>query len=460
MKLRQLPQLYLRGAIANETMRHMAAEDRDNIDRLTREISTMPLLAGHKHRFVEKLGHTIGGDYHKNPKAAEQEFDIAIWRALVYLLHHRDYSYRCEACDQSEYITHKNKPKAFDRRYPVCPHCNNVRITNPGGSTYTVGQFVGMEEVQRTILKLGSSASPPQHNSSIISLKGTKKVYNHEAVLNDPQQLVKYFGEFVWNYFRQTLRENEIKFHQLEGFWVDDGNGGQKCIKGRFVSGPADQVAVEEINSLLTQLKIQHSYEPKANPAGGKFHVQVELLITNQSVSAALRSLIDRYNKLGVRITATDAEVMVDVLDGATIVEAIIATPQPVCIQGGSTSEDGQETSAYDVYQHKIRTCAIGGASMQEDGIAQVESNDLIATIRDNLSDGAQQVYDIMLGQGDTYDKFLDFQRGPRGTKSETYCDRPRSTHIARFMGTSPRQVNAWVQDIKVQCLAHNVGDA
>lgn len=100
----------------------------------------------------------------------------------------------------------------------------------------------------------------------------------------------------------------------------------------------------------------------------------------------------------------------------------------------------------------------MGGSSMQEDGIAKVESDDLIETIRLNLSDGAQKVFDIMTENGPTYDEFIAFQRS-NNTKGDNSGDRPKSTHIARFLNTSPRQVNAWVQDIKVQCLVHNAGD-
>jgi hypothetical protein len=91
---------------------------------------------------------------------------------------------------------------------------------------------------------------------------------------------------------------------------------------------------------------------------------------------------------------------------------------------------------------------------MQEDGIALIESEDLIKTIRESLNDKAQQVYDIIIGQGETYDKFVEFH-GKRVEKMT-----PCNSHIAQFLGTNSRQVTAWVNDIRMQCLAHNINDA
>ena len=94
---------------------------------------------------------------------------------------------------------------------------------------------------------------------------------------------------------------------------------------------------------------------------------------------------------------------------------------------------------------------------MQEDGIAQVETNDLIEAIRGSLNDGAQKVFDIMTSRGEIYDGFTVFQRGPRGTHSDNHIERPRPAHIAKFLGTSPRQVNQWMKDIRLLSLAHGL---
>lgn len=438
MRLRQLPQLYLRGAIANETMRHLGPKEQDNINKLTKEVIKSPLLAGHKHRFIEKLGHTIGCDYYKCKEAAEQEFSIAIWRALVYLLHHAECKYRCQSCDSTEYTTHSGKPKAIDRRFPSCPNCGAVRVgeTTDG---YQEGQFVNINDLKRAVIRGGVAA--PKHGSPIVPIKGQKKIVNHEEILNDPQQFTRFFGEFVWNYFRQTLRENEIKQHQKTQ---------------RSVVGPADQVAVEEIVSMFKQLKIPNTYEPKANPMDGYYRIQVDIMGTPQSVSRALAVLIDKYATHDVKIDVSETEVIVQQHRYAPQVEAQIVSPQTVMIQGRSASDD-DDSSVYDSFQHRI--VQTGGSTMQEDGIANVETSDLIDTIRCSLSDGARQVFDIMTGQGQVFDEFEKYQRSPKGVQNNHYIERPKSTHISKFLGIPAAHVKQLIADIRIQCLAHGLSD-
>lgn len=442
MRLRQLPQIYLRGAIANETMKHMSSNDQKVINTITEDVVKSPILAGHRHRFVEKLSQTIGGDYnYKSKAAADQEFYIAVWRAVVYLFHHTDYSYCCDACGNMEYQTQRGKSKAMDRRYPVCPECETVKIDNPGTSIYRRGDCVKLPDLQKYLR--GYDGTPPSHVSPISPIKGTKKIPNHDEIMNDSQQMAKFFGEFIWNYFRQTLRENEIKFHQKDP---------------RLVAGPADMMATEEVRSLLTQLKIPHRYEKNANPQDGSYRIIVDIMATNQSVSRALRLLVDKYKEYDITISASDTEIMIEAKNNVPCIEVEVITPQEVCMQGRSSGEDGDDDniSIIDIYSKNI-AAEVGGDKMQEDGIAMVESEDLLSTIRNSLKDGAQKVFDIKLGRGDTYDEFLDFQRGDDGDGAVI---EPHASHIARFMNVSQRQVTGWLHDIEMQCLAYGIGEA
>lgn len=438
MRLRQLPQIYLRGALAHETMRHMPKEDQDRVNDLMKELTKSPILAGHRNRFIEKLSHTIGGDYHyKSKAAADQEFQIALWRAVVYLLYHTEYSYRCEACGNMAYKTQRGKPHPMDRRYPVCPECEAVRIDSPGDSYYRTGDFVKLHDLQKYLKTC--DGTPPTHTSPVTPIRGTKKVSNHAEVLSSSDQLAKFMGEFIWNYFRQTLRENEIKMHQKEA---------------RAIEGPADMVAVEEIVSKLTQEKVVNRYERKGNPLGGYYHVIVDILATTSTVSRQIRILIEKYEKYGVPIVVTDTEILVGVKDDAECISANVITPQPVCMQGRTAQEEEDDVSVVDIYHHKIKAEA-RGMKMQEDGIAQVESEDLLDTIRSSLNDGAQKVFDIMMCRGDIYDDFIEFQ----SDNGENPVDRPPASHIASFLNIGHRQVTGHIDDIKLQCYAHGLGE-
>lgn len=440
MRLRQLPQIYLRGAIANETMRHMPKEDQQRVNALTIELTKSPVLAGHRNRFIEKLSHTIGGDYHyKSRTAADQEFQIAVWRAVVYLLYHTDYTYRCDCCANMAYKTQRGKLTAMDRRYPSCPECEAVRIDDPGDSIYKAGDFVKLPDLQKFLKTC--EGKPPTHRSPVAPIRGDKKVPNHATILNHSEQLVKFFGEFIWNYFRQTLRENEIRMHQKEA---------------RAVEGPADKIAVEELVSLLVTQKIPHRFERKDNPHGGSYHVIADIMATNHKVSRQIRILIDKYRNLGIIIRVSDTEILVNVAENAPCIEASVSTPQAVCMQGRTAKEEEDDIEVVDIYRHMIDV-ENRGMSMQEDGIAEVESDDLLDTIRASLSDGAQKVFDIMMSRGQTYDDFLGYQREVTG--EDTYLERPPANHIASFLNIGQRLVAGHIEDIKLQCLAHGVGE-
>src|SRR6516164_8922237 len=110
-RLRQLPQIYLRGAIANETMKNLPPEEVAHINIMVEQLAGSQLLAGHRQEFVNKLAQTFGGDYRDDHATADAEFHIAVWRACVYLIHHTDYSFRCRACQSSTYLTQRARPK-------------------------------------------------------------------------------------------------------------------------------------------------------------------------------------------------------------------------------------------------------------------------------------------------------------------------------------------------------------
>lgn len=435
-RLRQLPQLYLRGSIANETMKNLSPDEQTEISNLVVKLTKLPLLAGHKQEFITQLGKTIGGDYHEDPSTALAEYQVAIWRGLVYLKYHADYAYQCEACGSGEYRTLQNSRKKFDRRYPICPNCSKVKIISDEPST---NSFVDFDQLQEHI-KLNPT-DHPKHISPIIALKGQSKVQNWQDILNDHDQIYKFFGEFIWNYFRQHLRENEIRFHNTEP---------------TIISGPADHLVVEEIVSLFKKHKVEHSYQKKANPYNGYYNIGVRLLIVPKNISDHLRRILNKYENLKIEITISESEIKVRQSNCASHTTASIVCPEEVFIQTERVrTEDTDSCSIYEITHSRVK-CE---DDMQEDGIAKIESEDLIAVIRKSLPDGARNVFDIITGQGEIYQKFsLHIERNT-DEKLDKSDRPPRQVHIAKFLRVSNRQVNQWLSDIRVQCLAHNLAD-
>jgi len=430
-------------------MKNLPPEEVARINVMVEQLVNSPLLTPHRAEFSQRLAHTIGGDYKDDRDAADAEFQIAVWRATVYLLHHTNYSYRCNACQSSTYLTQRARPKIFDRRYPVCPNCNRVRISDQGNSPWPVGSFVLMPDIEQA-LRSGQTVS---YDSPVEPLKGDRKVADHDLVLDDDEQLGKFYSEFIWNYFRQTLRENEIKHHQMDGTWIEGASGKQRFLPKVSVAGPADKIAVEEVLSVLAGVKFPHTYQAGANPHDGAYHIQADLDCADAALVEQLTVLVAKYERLKVRINITDrgAYIRVATKQVATV-EALVIKPQVVALVTGAPriGDDAEDyASVIDTNHHRI----VGGKTMQEDGIAKLEAEDLLKAIHDSLPDDARKVLEIYTQTGETWQRFsMPDAQGLRPT-----TDRPPPAQIARFLGVSPKQVKQWISDIKIQCLAHDL---
>jgi len=78
----QMPELYLRGSLCNVTMRNLTENQKEEIDGIVSEVKDDPLLQPCRVQFRNVLSYTIGIDY-KDSEAADQEYQIAVWRAVV-----------------------------------------------------------------------------------------------------------------------------------------------------------------------------------------------------------------------------------------------------------------------------------------------------------------------------------------------------------------------------------------
>src|SRR5271166_4357173 len=246
-QLRQMSQVYLRGSLANETMKYATPEQQQQTNQLVNKLLEWPALQGQKNEFINKLARSIKGDYKDDREHAIAEYRIAVWKAAVQLLHHTNYHFICQNCKTTSYKTIRGKKKAFDRRYPECPSCTCVKINDPGDSDFVEGQYVKFEKFQAAT---ETSISRITRVSPIIGIAADHKVSNYQEILNDEVQLAKYVGQFVLNYYRQIIRENKIT----------------KELKLEQIVGPADQILVKELLTVLDQCNVKCSYLESGNP--------------------------------------------------------------------------------------------------------------------------------------------------------------------------------------------------
>ena len=429
--VRQLPSLStLRGSLANVTMANLTPDQQTVVEDVVQKVSTHPDMGKHKQSFLKALASTIGADYHDDRAAAEEEFLIAIWRAAVSLLYHKKYSFKCKSCDNSSYITKSNKPTQFDRQYPVCPNCNHIEVTKSGDTDYQSGQLVDFDEFQASYSHFTDFQESPTCASPILPIAGKKQHNNSEEILSDPKQLVKFFSEFAWNYFKQHIKENKI----------------QQKKKEVQISGPADEIIVTEITSLCDKMKVDYYYCPQTQTKAGVKIINCNLNLTTPEFTLKFAEILAKARKHNIKIKLNRSDIEVHNNSSAPFLQSTIKKSEHVLIMESQDVHNNEQTGT-TISQISYRT--VGASAMhQEDHTQTIDAIDVMEVIRESLPDGdCKNIFDIYSSQGITYIEF-----------SEKYGDRkPAINHISDHLNITTRTVKQHIDIIKVNMLAHGL---
>ena len=430
--VRQMSQLLLRGSLANVTMANLNKSQQEHIEKIIDKISKHPKMANHRSRFIRELGNTIGADYKDDRSAAEEEFQIAIWRGAVDLIYHNKYSFSCENCNNVSYTGKNGRKKDFDRQYPVCPACNHVKVSDPGDTSYQIGQFVDHIEFQKSYSEFKSHQLNPQCQTPILYHKINPRYEDPYNVLNDDEQLIKFFSEYLWNYFRQMLKENNRFEHNK---------------KPKLVNGPGHEILLAELLALCSKMRIEHHFD-KHDRHDEYFTVLISGLKTPPEFTGEFIELLYKAKTNGITIIVNDNNILIQKNINAPYIQAYISKPEHVLMcNNQSDSKDNDESQSYTISQISYKT--IGAEKMiQRDDTAIIDNEDVINAIRHSLPDGeCQQVFDIWAGRGNSFDEF-----------SREYGDKIACiNHIARYMGITTRAVNQHKETIKINMLAHGM---
>lgn len=428
-----MPELYLRGSIANITMANLKPHEKEHISEIFEIVSNHPEMIRHKAKVMKELGVTIRGDYAEDRSAAEQEFQIAVWRGCVNIFYHRNYTFKCMHCESSTYLTQRGKPKPFERIQTPCPNCRMAIVDNPGCSDFQPGECVNHDDIQNMFKHIPNNT--PTFKSTITYIEGDYKYKNAEEIINCPKQLKRFFGEFVWNYFRQQIKENKRK---------ED----KKPIQ---ISGPADEMIVEEIISLCTRLKIWYSIDTSKQktyiPSGGKYTIKLYGLLTPPEFSIELAAISQTAREYGIIIDIDHNQIEVFVHPNPPTIAVTVIKPEHISVIDNqlTTSDDGESTG-FTVNQISYRT--LGAERMDlENHVFSTDMNEASTRTRGSLPDGnCKYIYDIYCQIGPLYERF-----------SEEYGDGiPKINHVAAFLGITPRAVKQFRETIKIHCLAND----
>jgi len=461
MKVRQMSEVFLRGSLANETMKHLTKEQVERSGNLAKEISEAQILAGHRQEFIYRLSTTISCDY-KDSEIARQEFLIAIWRAVVYLLYHKDYNFKCDACHHSTYISQSGNPTVINRRFPVCPRCKCCKITKRAGSKFKKGSFVEYEQLQEVSEVLRAKGKePPTHTSCIRTIPGQSKVADPEALLNDPVQVVKYFGTWVWNYFRQILLENKRTYHDK--------------VNHRII-GPAARVVADAISNILSQYGVEYYYAPDEDK-DGVFKIACNFFYAPPVVVGRMAIALDGLNghdtrnfskrdrkyyafnrklkKIGIDVTWTRTGIEVrDTNKEIRCLEFDLSSAQEVQLVSNviGTQNGGDDDTLDTIKQLEQRDM------YPDQGVPAIDGHDVLVAVRDSLNDNAQKVFDLITGgvvsDGEgIYEEFAE--QFPDSVRMNHGI--PRQNKMAEFLCCSTKDIQRCRADIKAQMFAQGV---
>lgn len=427
-RLRQLPELFLRGALANQTIKSLTDDEKLTVEELVQKIASHPILAPNRTEFIQQLGRTIGGDYREDRTTAEQEYQIAIWKGVIHLLYHCSYSYKCTNCNESTYLTQRNKPSPMNQIYPICPACRHVKIITSQLPDYPVGKFVTHEDFQDLLLHIPKGSGSFTCGSPIIPIRGERKVQSPDEVLKDPIQLKRLFAGFVWNYFRQIIKENKITYHQR---------------MPQQVYGPADQIAILEIIGLLVKMETPYRYCQITEPTDGSYHIYCQTSSPPPEFSVEYNGIVLQYRNHGINITYTDEAFIVPKMASAPMTTAVVIMPTPVLINANQSSigSGGDDPAEYAVEQLQYTLT-------EEDPMTSIDNMEVLNTIRDRLPDDDHvKTFDILTNHGDIWDQF-----------STKYGDKsPRTSQIAEFIGITAKVVTAHKEYIGILCYAYDL---
>ena len=438
-KVRQLSEVFLRGSLANVTMKNLTPAERERIEELLVKVGDHEVLAGHKQEFIFQLGSTIAADYHDNVNAAQEEFRIAVWRGLVHLLYHTDYSFECSLCHSTSFVSQSNRITPFNRCFDFCPACNCCLVADVRDSIFAVNDLLTQDEYLFVVDRLERERKrPPLIKSSIIALRGAAKVEDPERILNDPEQLRKFFGSFIWNYFRQILLENPITKHQ-------------KQTIGLF--GPADKTAADAINLLLSDMKafhIYHGYPEHNGSIDAHYCIMCDpMLLPPTEFYPRFWEIRERLVSLGGEVTINSNAIAVRDMQGqCPYTEFSASVNSEVQIVNNVVGRRGDDGDPIDVISQ------LEDQHMPEDSAHTVEMREIVSHVRQCLPDGnCQAVFQLLSGAGPIYQRFV--QEYPDTPKINQGI--PHKNRMARFLGCTPKDIKHYEDTIGLQLIAHGV---
>lgn len=343
----QLPELYLRGSLANETMAHLTPEEQDKASQVMDHVVNHPEMQKHMRRYIRDMSTTIGGDY-RDREAAEQDYYVIIWRGVVMLYYHKKYEFECVQCGSRTFKNKSGNMAEMRHREPKCKNCGE---TGPNG-----------ESPIRAII-VGERHPDP------------------DSVIKDETQMSRWFSQQLANATRQQLRENPIT----------------TTTRTNTVTDYADKQIVRSIGSLLNSFKIGHqNVKIDANNSEAA-NIYFDVQACPSRVIGQLSVIRKEAQENGVVIKLEASGVTVE--RGPDCKSITQSVTEKVNVTMLTPSQRGPDAPSPIEVPNEA----------EQDHVSKIVSDDFLATVDARLpSENCRAFRQIQCGEGPWYEKYLE----------------------------------------------------
>lgn len=324
-------------------MVNLTPEQKEKIDNVLAKIIKNQSLTSHKQRYAKILRQTIGSDY-KSQEAAEQDFLVVVWRGLVMLYYHHDYEFKCRYCKSSTYKNKTGATSEIRKRLEVCPNCG-------------ADSSVGISPIK--VIKIA-----PKHNDP-------------DSVVNDEDQLSKWFSRQISNATGQQLRENPIT----------------QATKTVSTIDYADKQIISSLLKTLSHHKIRA--RKIASPNSSVTEIFFDIPSVSSKIIGNVIELKRESIKKGVIFTISNFGVTIDRTDECEFVSISVTEKLPISITVDSQTSN-QDYNPLD----------ISDGSNSINGVIAIDS---ISTILSKCEDETMKRYvEILMESGPGYELYLE----------------------------------------------------
>lgn len=367
--VRQLPMFHIRGTLASITMKNLTPEQKLESQKITIQIANHPEIKKHIRTVHSKLSKTIKADY-KDDEAVTTDCIINIWKGVVLLLYHQKYTLSCGICGSNTYRSESGKDQTIYTQEKVCPSCKK---SNPDGTSPIIIQSHGA------------------------------KCEDPYAIINDPEQVSKFFGKYLSNSISQQLRENPTKY----------------TTRKITMNDYADNAIIKKIEKILTKHKIKIEFYQNADGVNSIHFdtnkISLECLGQLMSVKREAES-----SKVGYRTLS----------NGIELIRQVDTQKQEITIDERTRITIRSSSQIVNADNETNNTEEQG--ICEEDHCEPIDSRDTLTTVIDNLpSENCKKYFQIITGTGPAYQEYVTM-----------YGDKPPTLNkIQEMLGVSKTQI-------------------